>query len=381
MAFNQVLKYYQGYVASQGHTGGVIAGLLGLLVKQSTHLTGACTDYSGNIYVTDCVNHIILKITESGRINTIGGLSGVSGNNSSDDVTAAASRFNYPTGICCDRNGDIYVADTNNHQIRKISNNKVSLVAGAATPTSGTADGIGKGARFNTPYDIDIDFSGTIYVADTFNHAIRRIKGGVVTTIAGLRGTSGHAPVWAQMTTAQGITGPNARFNRPYSVSVGPTGYIYVGDTENHVIKRIDPAGNVRIFSGTGVFGRALGTAKTCQYQYLKYSDVDKNGDLYILDFEEGGLSRIVRVNEEGKPGNAVDYRYKTTGKYAAAVVCNPSSHLIVIESEQPFIEYSSSSSSEVENWSTSSSSTSVQYSSSSSSSYIENWSSSSSSS
>jgi len=378
---NQVAKYYQGYVSSVGNTGGVIAGLWGLLVKGSTHVTGACTDYSGNIYVTDASKHIVLKITEGGTITVIAGLSGTSGNNTSETVTAANARFNYPTGITCDRNGDLYVCDTNNHQIRKISNNKVSLVAGAATPTSGTDNGVGTSARFNRPYDVDIDASGNLYIADTFNHAIRKIVGGRVTTMAGLKGTAGDAPVWSQMTTAEGIDGTLARFNTPYSVAVNQNGYIFVGDTNNHVIKRIDPAARVRIFSGSGVNGTTIGTSKVCQYQDLRYSDIDRSDDLYIVDFDESGASRLLRINEEGTPGVVVDFSSAVGGPYLVSVACNPASHLIVVESDYTIIEYSSSSSSSIDSSSSSSSSSSSLVFSSSSSSSVDSSSSSSSSS
>jgi len=369
MAFNQVAKYYQGYVSSVGHTGGIIAGLWGLLVKGSTHVSGVCTDPTGNIYVTDAKKHIVLKVTESGVISVLSGLSGTSGNNGANTVTAANARFNFPSGICCDRNGDIYVCDTNNHQIRKISNNKVSLVAGAAIPTAGTADGTGTSARFNRPHDIDISRSGLLYVADTNNHAIRKIDGGVVSTTAGLKGTSGNVPVWADMTTAQGVLGTVARFNNPHSVAVDPNGYIFVGDTDNHVIKRIDPAARVRIFSGSGAFGTNIGTAKTSTYQDLTWSDIDRSGSLFIVDFNEGGTTtRILRVNGEGVPAVVVDFSGSSSDPHVVSVVVNNSANLVVVESDFTSLLYSSSSSTSESSSSTSDSSSSSTSESSSSS-------------
>jgi len=367
MAFNQVVRYTRGYVSSVGNTGGIIAGLLGLQVKGSTHLAGVCVDNSGNIYVTDAQKHIVLKIRQNGTINVIAGVSGTSGNNGSSEVTAAAARFNYPTGICCDNNGDLYVCDTNNHQIRKISNNKVTLVAGDPAAGSGTADGTA--ARFNRPYDIDIDESGVLYVADTFNHAIRKIVGGTVSTLAGLKGTAGTPPVWAQMTTAEGIAGTAARFRFPYALAVTPTGYIYVSDTGNHVIKRIDPAARVRIFSGSGASGTTIGTAKTSTYQDLKFSDVNSSGDLFIADYAEGPTSRILRINEEGVPGVVVNYADASGGEYLASVAVTPANKLMVVESDYEDLDYSSSSSSSVDSSSSSSSQSSTSSSSSSQSS------------
>jgi hypothetical protein len=368
MAFNQARQFQQGYVSANTNIGvsvdaisQIFSGVIQLSLKGSTGLAGVCTDNSGNLYVTDALRHIVLKITESGNIYVVAGLSGTSGNNGGNTVAAADARFNYPTGICCDRNGDLFVCDTNNHQIRKISNNKVSLIAGAATPASGTSDGVGTAARFNTPYDVDIDLSGILYVADTFNHAVRKIVGGTVSTIAGAKGTPGDYPQWVDMTTAQGVLGTSARFRKPYAVAVNNLGYIFVSDTGNHVIKRIDPAGRVRIFSGSGVYGTLIGTAKTSQYQDLKFSDSDKSDDLYIVDFQEGGASRLLRINEEGVPGVIINFAstLTTEGKYLAAVATNPASKLMVVLSEYMEEEYSSSSSSYIENWSSSSESSS----------------------
>jgi len=360
MAYNQVAKYYQGYLSSTGQSGGIIAGLYGLLVHASTDIAGICCDYSGNVYVTDAIKHIVLKITEGGDITTLAGSSGVSGNNGNNTVTAYNSRFNYPTGITCDKNGDIYVCDTGNNQIRRISNNKVSLIAGDISGATGTANGNGSNAKFNSPYGIDVDYSGIIYVADTGNHSVRKIKGGVVTTCAGLNGTSGDYPQWANMSTAEGVSGALARFHSPYGITVNANGYIFVLDTDNNVIKRIDPAGRVRIFSGqSGVYGRGQGTAKLCSFQNLRYADVTRSEEIYVVDFDESGASRVMVINREGASYPVVYWTSGDEGKYLAAVTCNPAGHIIVAESEYTVYEYSSSSSTEYMTSSSSSSSVS----------------------
>ena len=383
MAFNQVQQFYRGFVSSNGNVGvspdgisGIIAGLGGLLLKGSTDLAGVCVDPSGNIYVTDAGKHIVLKITESGNIYVLAGLSGTSGNNADNVVSGSDARFNYPTGITCDRNGDLFVCDTNNHQIRKISNNKVSLVAGASIPSLGTADGEGTLARFNAPHGIDINASGVLYVADTSNHAIRMIKGSLVSTLAGLKGTSGDIPVWADMTTSYGISGVDARFNNPKGIAVNQNGYVLVCDTDNSVIKRVDNGGNVRIFSGNGTYGTTIGTAKTSSYQNPIFADFDKSNGLYVVDFDESGASRLLRINEDGVPGTVVNFNGTSSGPYLAAIASNPAGHLIVVASEYADLAYSSSSSSR-----DSSSSSSRDSSSSSSSSSLSSESSSSSSS
>jgi len=189
----------------------------------------------------------------------------------------------------------------------------------------------------------------------------------VVSTIAGAKGTSGNAPVWAQMTTASGVFGTTARFSYPKAVAVDPRGYIFVSDTDNHVIKRIDPAGRVRIFSGTGAFGTNIGTAKTSTYQDLTFSDINKSGEIFMVDYNEAGPSRLLRINEEGVPGVVINFSSTGDGQYLASVACDASSKLIVIQSDYTTIEYSSSSSSSIDSSSSSSSQSSSSSSSSSS--------------
>ena len=375
MSFNQVAKYLRGYLESVGNQGGIIAGLTGLSIKGSTKIAGICCDYSGNIYVTDYEEHIVLKITESGVITVIAGVSGQAGNNGNNTVTATEARFRRPVGITCAKNGDLYVADSGNNQIRRISNNKVSLVAGNIDGSSGTDNGVGSNAQFNRPHGIAIDNSGIIYVADKNNHSVRKINGGVVTTLAGLNGTSGDYPEWTDMTTAQGVLGANARFDTPFDVCVNANGYVFVMDSGNHVIKRIDPAGNVRVFSGSGVDGTSLGTSpyfsRTCEYRDLRFCDVTKSEEIYLIDYEENMPARLLTVNREGRPFVVVDFdnlNGSSTssegywGEYVSAVVCNPAGHIIVAESifvTDKYYSSSSSSSSSTEAMSTSSESSS----------------------
>jgi sugar lactone lactonase YvrE len=398
MAFNQVVQFQQGYKKSSGNIhvaidsiSQIYAGILRLNLVGSIAVTGVCVDNSGNMYLTDAINNVIIKITESGKISRIAG-TGVAGGNTDQTVACIdnsgnyVAQFSYPTGLTCDKNGDLYIVDSGNNQIRKISNNKVSLVAGSPTYAAGSADGVGNAATFNRPQGIDIDYSGILYVADTENHSIRKIVGGNVMTLAGLSGTPGNRPIWADMTDQYGMAGNNSRFRRPHGIAVNTNGYIFVSDTENHCIKRIDRDGRVRIFSGDSIYGTTIGSAKNSRYQEPKFSDFDRSNALYLVDFAEGGSSRIVRVNEDGASSNIVkfDDDLPAEGKYLAGIAVTPASKIIIVESVTTLYEYSSSSSSYFEIWSTSSissnSSSSHSLSSSSSTSYVENWSGSSSS-
>ena len=160
-------------------------------------------DSAGNVYVADTYNHTIRKITPAGVVSTLAGLAGSCG---SADGTGANARFYYPYGVAVDSAGNVYVADTDNHTIRKITpGGVVSTLAGLAG-SSGSADGTGANARFHYPSGVAVDSAGNVYVADTDNHTIRKITpAGVVSTLAGLAGSYGSADG----------TGANARFYQP----------------------------------------------------------------------------------------------------------------------------------------------------------------------
>jgi len=192
-------------------------------------------DAAGNLYIADRGNNLIRKLTLSGATYTASTIAGTAGLSGSTDGTGAAARFNAPTGIAVDSSGNIFVSDTNNDTIRKItSGGVVTTVAGLAGVTSvGSADAIGTAAKFNSPWDIDIDSSGNLYIADRGNNLIRKLTNNsgtyTVSTIAGTAGSSG---------SADGI-GAAARFNAPTGLAVDASGNIFVTDTGNNTIRKL----------------------------------------------------------------------------------------------------------------------------------------------
>src|SRR5262249_45013627 len=152
---------------------------------------GLAVDSEGNIYVGDRYNDTVRKITPAGLVSTLAGLAGVPG---SADGMGSAARFYEPYGVAVDSASNVYVVDRNNSTIRKITPaGLVTTLAGLAG-SAGSIDGTGAAARFNLPTAIAIDTGGNLYVADTFNNTIRKITpNAVVSTIAGLPGASGSA--------------------------------------------------------------------------------------------------------------------------------------------------------------------------------------------
>ncbi len=192
---------------------------------------GVAVDRDGNVYVADRDNHTVRKVTPAGVVTTLAGTAGSSG---SDDGTGADARFNYPRGVAVHRDGNVYVADRDNHTIRKITPAGVVTTLAGAAGSYGSTDGTGTAARFSGPHGVAVDGDGNVYVADAYNHTVRKVTpAGVVTTLAGTAGSSGLADG----------TGPLARFNSPAAVAVDGDGNVYVTDRNNHAIRTVTPAG------------------------------------------------------------------------------------------------------------------------------------------
>jgi streptogramin lyase len=200
---------------------------------------GVATDAGGNVYVTDSLNYTIRKITPAGVVTTLAGTARASG---SEDGTGGVARFNNPTGLATDASGNVYVADYNNHTIRKITPAGVVTTLAGTAGVSGGEDGAGAAARFSSPAGLATDASGNVYVADFGNHTIRKITpAGVVTTLAGKASTRGN----------DNGNGAAARFNSPRGVATDASGAVYVADTYNYTIRKITPAGEVSTLAGT----------------------------------------------------------------------------------------------------------------------------------
>jgi hypothetical protein len=225
--------------------------------------TGICIDAQDNLYVVDTFNHVIRKITPTGTVSTFcgnGDLGFVNG-------SATDTRFTYPEGIVIDSNGNFFVADSGNEVIRKITSNGTSSTFAGSTP--GYLDGNGSNAKFNYPEGLMIDQNNTIYVCET--HRIRKITpNGDVTTIAG-EGT----PSFADGTTLQ------AKFHNPRQTCFDDQGNLLVADYTNNRIRKISN-GNVTTYIGEDEDDK-IGSLQ--QTRFYRPSDLlFYNNKLYILD-------------------------------------------------------------------------------------------------
>ena len=202
------------------------------------YLEGITVDNTGNVYVADRYNHRIRKIDSKGYVSTLAG-SGPTGKDAGGyaDGPGISARFNQPVGVAVDNAGNVYVTDEYNHRIRKIDTKRnVSTLAGSG-PTGGVgeyADGPGTSARFYLPWGIAVDNTGNVYVADSFNHCIRKIdRKGNVSTLAG------HGTGWYEAGGYADGRGISARFNNPRGIAIDNAGNLYVADYWNHCIRKI----------------------------------------------------------------------------------------------------------------------------------------------
>ena len=230
---------------------------------------GLAVDKGGNIYVADKLNHSIRKVTPDGVVDTIAG----SGKPDFADGEGGAARFNLPHGVAVDESGNIYVADFGNNRIRKITaSGNVTTLAGSGKPEF--ADGLGKEASFNGPNSVAIDGSGNVYVADRGNNRIRKISpNGTVATLAG----SGKPEF------ADGL-GKEASFNQPSGIAVDGIGNVYVADSYNHRIRKIGPSGYVTTLVGSGNPGSEDGYGSAASFNSPYAIAVDAGGAVYVAD-------------------------------------------------------------------------------------------------
>ena len=244
----------------------------------------------GSLYIADTMNHRIRKVNPEGVIITVvgNGIAGYSG----DGGPATDAQLNGPRDVEIGTDGAIYIADTNNHCIRKVTpDGVITTLAGSGIAGYSGDGGPAIEAQLSWPQDVAIGMDGSLYIADTGNHRVRKVTpDGPIITVAGT-GVLGYS--------GDGGPATDAQLARPRGVFVDADGYIYIGDTENHRIRKVSPDGIIITVAGNGTEGYSGdgGTATNAQIAWPRGVAVDVDGCIYIADC---GNSIIRKVMSDG---------------------------------------------------------------------------------
>ncbi|MGB3586783.1 MAG: NHL repeat-containing protein, partial [Tunicatimonas sp.] len=250
------------------------------IAAQFNRPAGVAVDVDGNVYVADSGNDKIKKITPAGVVTTLAG----SSTTGATDGSGTTAQFHFPVSVAVGADGNVYVADYNNHKIRKITpDGEVSTLAGSGT--FGDADGNGTAAQFDGPEGVAVDADGNVYVADRENRKVRKITPtGEVSTLAG-SGDFGDADG----------SGTAARFNGPAGVAVDVDGNVYVADELNNKIRKITPVGVVSTLAGSGTKGDTDGSGTIAQFDRPKGVAIDADGNVYVADTGNDKIKKITQ--------------------------------------------------------------------------------------
>ncbi len=331
---NLFVAEYEGNTVRKITPDGITTTLAGLAIYGDAngdgeaasfrYLSSIGVDGAGNAFVSDYSASVIRKITPSGAVTTFAGMKNVGGY---ENGAAVVARFSSPEGLAVDQASNVYVADSYNNVVRKISPaGEVSTVAGLAGNRV-SRDGAGANARFNYLSGIAVDpVTHTLYVSELYDQTVRAITaGGVVTTIAGQKGVAGFADG----------AGAVASFSGPRGITVDAAGNVVVADAGNQTIRRIDKNGAVTTIGGApGLVGHTDGTASLFWAPFAMAADA--KGNVFVGEYGNRDVRRMTATDVSTLAGSPKKGEFTALGalpgtlRSITGVAVQPSGPLLV---------------------------------------------------
>lgn len=294
IALTSALVYGQGVISTVAGNGtATAAGDGGPATSASFHPDGLTLDSAGNIYIADQNNNRIRKVDVTGKITTVAGTGTTQFNGDGGAATGATVYIaGNHNGVAVDAAGNLYIADDGHHRIRKVNpSGIITTVAGTGSQGYSGDGGAATGAQLYRPSGVAVDRAGNLYIADTDNRRIRRVDTSGIITTIAGTGEFGFS--------GDGAAAVRATFETPVDVTVDAAGNVYVADQDANTVRKINPAGVISLFAGNNTFGFSGdgGPATSAALAGVYSVTLDSAGNAYISD---SGNHRVRMVSTSG---------------------------------------------------------------------------------